>query len=190
MGGPAHTHLPVKQLDLSSFHQDGDALPALQGGDAAPLIPHQDPEGPRVTTAVVLGKGVGVRRETRSFHPSPDRQTSGQSSQAFGGVLQEAAMTTCMCVCACVLMARRHSQVCHPQPSPTSQVPTVRQGEGLRGRGEEEGRQSGSVDTSACCSPPPRSLLGQPQPGTRAIRHVTLGRSKLQWSPLGGWPGL
>lgn len=84
-GGPAHTHLPVKQLDLSSLYQDGDALPALQGGDAAPLIPHQDPEGPRVTTAVVLGKRVGVRRETRSFHPSPDQQTSGRCSQAFEG---------------------------------------------------------------------------------------------------------
>lgn len=66
------------------------------------------------------------------------------------------------------------------------QVPTVRQGEGLRGRREEEGRQW-ECGRLSLLVPHPRSLLGQPQQGPTlsGMRH-----SKLQQSPLGGWPGL
>lgn len=173
-GAPAHTHLPVKQLYFSSFHQDGDALPALQGGDSAPLIPHQDPVGAGVTTTVVLGKGVDVRRETQSFHPCPDQQTVVGAPRLLKGVLQEAAMTTCTCVCACVFMSQTTLTRLPSSAISHEQAPTVRQRKGLRGRREEEGRQR-KVDTSACWSPtPPQSLLGQPQQGPTpsGMRHL------------------
>lgn len=69
-GNQAGTHLPIKQFNLSSFHQDGDPLLAFHCGVAAPLIPHQDPEGPRVTATVILWKG-GARREILSLLPLP-----------------------------------------------------------------------------------------------------------------------
>lgn len=64
------THLPIKQFNLSSFHQDGDPLLAFHRGVAASLVPHQDPEGPGVITTVILEKR-GAQREILFLPPLP-----------------------------------------------------------------------------------------------------------------------
>lgn len=148
-GGPAHTHLPIKQLDLSSLHQDGDALPALQGGTLHPSFPTPGPEGPRVTTAVVLGKRVGVRRKLTILPPLPrPADQSGVAPRPLKGVLQEAAMT--MHVCAWRVHEPDDTHMCailshYPRASAYSQA-----GRRAEGQEEEEEGDSGSVDTSAC----------------------------------------
>ena len=59
---------------------------------------------------------------------------------------------------------------------------------GLGEGGRRETAEGGHI--SLLIPHPAPEPVGPASAGTHTIRHATLGRSKLQWSPLGGWPGL
>lgn len=157
-------------------------------GTLHPSFPTRTRKVPGLLPQWSWGKGwVSGEKHDPSTPPQTSRPVAS-APRPLKGVLQEAAMTTCMCVClrvhepddthTCAILSH------YPRASAYSQA-------GRRAEGQEGGRRKTvGVWTPQPADPPPPEPVGPASAGTHTVRHATLGRSKLQQSPLGGWPGL